>query len=108
MKSWSELTEKEKMAVMNLSFELAGIFEAMIDELVPLFECILDILVTAKETLDKELAKGDYKCFTCGKLIRSTDELGKQTTAEDGTQRFYCKECCEHIEIMKDLEVNDQ
>lgn len=51
MKSWSELTEEEKKALTELFIEFSKIIEAYLDELVPAFEYLLDILVKEEKTI---------------------------------------------------------
>lgn len=51
MKSWSELTEEEKKALVELFEEFAKIIDAYLDELVPAFEYLLDIFIKEEKTI---------------------------------------------------------
>lgn len=51
MKSWSELTEKEKEALIKLMEEFAKIIDAYLDELVPAIEYFLGIMIEHSATI---------------------------------------------------------
>lgn len=107
MKSWTELTEEEKEALAQLVKDFAEIIDALVDELVPAFEYVLEMITPIYEATNKQLAEGNINCYVCKKPIRSIDEVGRHITTEDGTERYYCKECIEYIGIMKELEIKE-
>lgn len=56
MKSWSELTEEEREALIKIAEEFAKIIDAYLDELVPAFEYFLEIMIENSEVI-KALAE---------------------------------------------------
>lgn len=51
MKSWSELTDEEKKLITELIEKFAKIIDAYLDELVPAFEYLLNILTMESKTI---------------------------------------------------------